>query len=79
MTAPLTATSPSRLLDSRCQETIAEEVARLARRVPLLTADHLGVVEASLRQIVDRLLPAWRRADASPEALLALFDLEEAK
>lgn len=78
MTAPPTATSPSRLLDDHCQEIIAGEVARLARRVPSLADDHLGVVETSLRRIVDRIMPVRRRAEAAPETLLALFDLEEA-
>jgi hypothetical protein len=44
--------------------------------VPALADDHLGLVEASLQQIINRLLPARRRADASPEAVAALFDLE---
>lgn len=77
MTAPLTAAPPSRLLENRCQEIIAEEVARLARRAPALAESHLGVVEASLRRIVDRLLPARPYADAHPAAVIALFDLEE--
>jgi hypothetical protein len=68
--------SPNRFLDRHCQELVAEEMARPARRVPSLADEHLGIVEALLRQVVDRLLPARRRADARPEALVALFDLE---
>ncbi len=77
MTAPPMAAPPSRLLEHRCQEIIAEEVARLARRAPALAEGHLGLVEASLRRIVDRLLPARTYADAHPSAVIALFDLEE--
>lgn len=78
MTVPPTMAPSRRLLEHRCQEIIAAEVARLARRAPALTENHLGVVEASLRQIVDRLLPARTYADAHPAAVIALFDLEEA-
>jgi hypothetical protein len=67
---------PSHLLDHRCRELVADELARLARRAPSLADDHLGVVETSLRQIIDRLLPARVLARARPEALVALFDLE---
>ena len=77
MTAPPMAAPPSRLLEHRCQEIIAEEVARLARRVPGFAESHLGLVEASLRQIVDRLMPARAYADAHPGTVIALFDLEE--
>lgn len=76
MTAPVTTDPPGRLLDRRCQDLVADELSRLARRVPSLEEDHLGVVEASLRQIIDGLLPARRRARARPETLAALFDLE---
>jgi hypothetical protein len=69
---------PSHLLDHRCQELVAEELARLARRAPSLAVEHLGVVETSLRQIIDRLLPARGLARVRPEALVALFDLEGA-
>lgn len=77
MTASPTTAPPSRLLEHHCQEIIAAEVARLARRAPALADGHLGTVEASLRRIVDRLLPARTYADAHPAAVLALFDLEE--
>jgi hypothetical protein len=70
------AAAPSRLLDDRCRKLVADELARLSRRVPSLAADHLGVVEASLQRIINRLLPAGVRANARPEALIALFDLE---
>ncbi|MCO6009033.1 hypothetical protein NE236_29075 [Actinoallomurus purpureus] len=76
MTAPSVTEVPSRLLDRHCQELVADELTRLARRVPSLAEDHLGVVETSLRQIIDRLLPVRRRAEARPETLAALFDLE---
>jgi hypothetical protein len=76
VTAPTVLVSPSRLLDHRLEELVAAELARLARRVPVLADDHLGLVEASLQQIINRLLPAWGRASAPPEALAALFDLE---
>jgi hypothetical protein len=76
VTAPATLEAPDRLLDRHCQELVADELTRLARRVPTLAEDHLGVVEASLRQIIDRLLPVRRRAEAPPETLAALFDLE---
>lgn len=70
------AVPPSHLLEHRCQELVADELARLARRAPSLADDHLGVVETSLRQIIDRLLPTRVLARAQPEALVALFDLE---
>ncbi|GAA4630540.1 hypothetical protein GCM10023196_056290 [Actinoallomurus vinaceus] len=76
MTAPPMTDTPGRLLDRHCQELVADELTRLARRVPSLAEEHLGVVETSLRQIIDRLLPVRRRAEARPETLTALFDLE---
>ncbi|WP_345457376.1 hypothetical protein [Actinoallomurus oryzae] len=76
MTAPPVLVSPTRLLDHRLEELIATELARLARRAPALADDHLGLVEASLQQIINRLLPARGRASASPEAVAALFNLE---
>ncbi|MFL6054319.1 MAG: hypothetical protein ACJ72W_15565 [Actinoallomurus sp.] len=74
--SPSTMGAPVRLLDRHCQELVADELTRLARRVPSLAEDHLGAVETSLRQIIDRLLPVRRRAEARPETLAALFDLE---
>jgi hypothetical protein len=76
VSAASTTEAPTRLLDRHCQELVADELTRLARRVPSLAEDHLGVVETSLRQIIDRLLPVRRRAEARPETLAALFDLE---
>lgn len=76
MTASPIEAAPSRLLDDRCREFVADELARLSRRVPSLAAEHLGAVEASLQWITNRLLPTGVRADACPEALVALFDLE---
>lgn len=71
MTAP---PLPASQLDHRWHEFVSEELARLARRAPSLGDDHLRLVEMSLHQIIDRLLPA--RAAARPETLIALFDLE---
>jgi hypothetical protein len=68
--------SPSGLLDHRLEELVAAELARLARRAPALADDHLGLIEASLQRIINRLLPARGRESASPEAVAALFDLE---
>ena len=76
MTAPPVLVSPSRLLDHRLEQLVAAELARLARRAPALADDHLSLVEASLQQIINRLLPARGRASAPPEAVAALFDLE---
>ena len=76
MTAPSALVSPIRLLDHRVEELVAAELARLARRAPALADDHLSLIEASLQHIIDRLLPARGRANASPEAVAALFDLE---
>ncbi|GLY78662.1 hypothetical protein Airi01_069290 [Actinoallomurus iriomotensis] len=76
VTAPPVLVSPTRLLDHRLEDLVATELARLARRAPALADDHLGLVEASLQQIINRLLPARGRASASPEAVAALFDLE---
>lgn len=76
MTALSMTDAPTRLLDRHCEELVADELTRLARRVPSLADEHLGVVETSLRQIIDRLLPVRRRVEARPETLAALFDLE---
>jgi hypothetical protein len=67
---------PSRLLDHHLDQLVAGELARLARRAPALADDHLGMVEASLHDVINRLLPARVRASARPEAVAALFDLE---
>lgn len=79
MTASPTEAAPSRLLDDRCRALVEDELARLSRRVPSLAAEHLRAVEASLQRIISRLLPAGVRANARPEALIALFDLEGSK
>lgn len=76
MTASLDEAAPSRLLDDLCRQLVADELSRLSRRVPSLAAEHLGAVEAALQRIIGRLLPAGVRANARPEALIALFDLE---
>jgi hypothetical protein len=76
-TNPSPHASPDRLLDRRLEELVAVELDRLSRRVPVLADDHLGVVEASLYHVINRLLPARVRAGVRPEALAALFDLEE--
>jgi hypothetical protein len=70
--------SADHLLEHRLERLVAAELARLARRAPGLADDHLELVEASLRQIIDRLLPARGRDRAHPEAVAALFDLENA-
>jgi hypothetical protein len=71
-------TSADHLLEHRLEQLVAAELARLAGRAPGLADDHLELVEASLRRIIDRLLPAGRRDRAHPEAVAALFDLERA-
>ncbi len=71
------AASPDLLLDHHLDELVTAELARLSRRVPVLGDDHLGLVEASLRNVINRLLPARVRTGVRPEALAALFDLEE--
>jgi hypothetical protein len=76
VTAPPVLESPGRLLDHRLEELVTAELARLARRAPALADDHLSLVEASLQQIINRLLPARGRTSAHPEAVVALFDLE---
>jgi glutamyl-tRNA reductase len=68
----------TRLLNARLEELVAAELARLSRRLPALADDHLGLIEASLQQIINRLLPARGRVSAPPEAVAALFDLEHA-
>lgn len=69
--------SPARLLDDRCRALVTEELDRLVRRVPSLADDQLDAVETSLRKIINRLLPARRRAGARPEVIGALFGLED--
>jgi hypothetical protein len=76
VTAPSVPVSPSRLLDHRLETLVAAELARLARRAPALADDHLSLIEASLQQIINRLLPTRARVTASPETVAALFDLE---
>jgi hypothetical protein len=74
--APPVLVSSSRLLNHRLDELVAAEMARLARRAPALADDHLSLIEASLQQIIDRLLPARGRGGAPPEVVADLFDLE---
>jgi hypothetical protein len=76
VTAPPVLVTSSHLLDHRLEQLVTAELARLARRAPALADDHLSLVEASLQQIINRLLPARGRASAPPEAVAALFDLE---
>lgn len=76
MTAPHAPASPSRLLDHHVERLVAAELARLARRAPALADDHLRLIEASLHDIIARLLPVQGRVSAPPEAVAALFDLE---
>ena len=66
MSAPPVLVSPSRLLDHRLEELVAAELDRLSRRAPALADDHLGLVEASLQRIINRLLPARGRATVRP-------------
>jgi hypothetical protein len=66
------------LLQRRCEELLATEMARLARRVPTLPSDHLSDVESGLHRVIDRLVlsRAWAvRADQ----LAVLFDLADAR
>jgi hypothetical protein len=74
-----TALRPGVLLDRRCQEIFAEELARLAHRSPSLGDDHLRTVEAALQRIVDGLLLNRARATERTDELIALFDLENPK
>lgn len=66
--------SAADLLQRRCEDLVAAEIARLSRRVPALTEEHLRHVEAALGQVIDRLVLCRTRAVRSDD-LTVLFDL----
>jgi hypothetical protein len=65
------------LLQHRCEELAAAEMARLARRVPALHEEHLGHVEATLGRVIDQLVLSRIRT-LSGDQLAVLFDLADA-
>ena len=65
------------LLQHRCKDLVAAQMARLARRVPALREEHLGHVEAALGRVLDQLLLSRART-LSGEQLALLFDLTDA-
>jgi hypothetical protein len=65
------------LLQHRCEELVAAEMARLARRVPALREEHLGHVEATLGRVIDQLVLSRIRT-LSGDQLAVLFDLADA-
>ena len=75
MTMPRPA-SPRNKLQRRCEDLVAAELTRLSRRVPALSQEDLGHVEAALGQVVDRLVLS-RAPTLSGDALAALFDLAD--
>jgi hypothetical protein len=65
------------LLRRRCEDLVAAEMARLARRAPVLRGAQLSQVETALRQLTDGLV--LHRADLLSSGQLAvLFDLPDA-
>jgi hypothetical protein len=75
MTMPRPA-SPSDLLQRRCEDLVAAEMTRLSRRVPALSEEHLGHVEAAIGKVVDHLVLS-RAPALSGDALAVLFDLAD--
>jgi hypothetical protein len=65
------------LLQHRCEDLVAAEMARLARRVPALREEHLAHVEATLGWIIDQLVLSRART-LSGDQLALLFDLADA-
>lgn len=66
------------LLRCRCEDLVATEMARLARRVPALCSRHLGQVEAALGKVMDDLVLSRARA-VREDDLTVLFDLADAR
>jgi hypothetical protein len=65
------------LLQHRCEDLVAAEMARLARRVPALHEEHLGHVEATLGRVLDQLVLSRART-LGADQLALLFDLTDA-
>ncbi len=78
VTAMARPVSAGDLLRRRCEELLAAELDRLARRVPALPPAHLSDVEWGLRQIIDRLVLA-RAPAVRGDQLAVLFDLADAR
>jgi hypothetical protein len=68
-----TFTTPA--LEDWCSQIVTAELARLARRVPSLEPGDLRVVQASLNDVVDRLV--LTRAARYPAVVARLFDVAE--
>ncbi len=66
------------LLQCRCEDLVAPEIARLSRRVPALNDERLRHVEAAFVQVMDRLVLARTRTVSGAD-LTALFELEDAR
>jgi hypothetical protein len=66
------------LLRRRCEDLLAAEMERLARRVPALPPECLGDVESGLRRIIDRLVLSRARA-VRGDQLAVLFGLADAR
>ncbi len=62
------------VLARRCEDLVAAEVARLARRAPALHGDQLAEVAAALRRVAGQLVLARTNAISDAE-LAVLFDL----
>lgn len=78
--AAMTTSPPTRagqLLQRRCQDLVAAEMARLSRRAPSLQAEHLGEAEAALCRVMERLVLS-RAHTVSAGQLAALFGLLDA-
>ena len=69
---------PETLLQRRCENLVAAEIARLSRRVPTLHEEHLRHVESALSQVIDRLMLS-RASTISGDDLTVLFDLEDVR
>jgi hypothetical protein len=64
------------LLRHRCDDLVAAEVERLARRVPGLSSGHLRHLEAALGRVIDDLVLS-RASAVRDEQLAVLFDLPD--
>jgi hypothetical protein len=69
-----TAVSAQGLLERRCEDLIAAETTRLARRASALRPDQLTEVAAALRRVAGQLVLAHTNA-ISDTQLAVLFDL----
>ncbi len=63
-------------LQRRCEDLVAAEIGRLARRAPALRTAHLGEIQVALGRVIEELLLS-RAGTVRDDQLAVLFDLAE--